>query len=320
MKIVVLDGYTENPGDLSWDGLKQFGDLTVYDRTGAEDIAERIGDAKIVFTNKTPLTQETMQRCENMKFIGVLATGYNVVDIEAASRMGITVCNVPSYGTDTVAQYTMALLLELCHHIGEHDRSVKEGEWSRCRDFCYWKHPMMELSGKTMGIIGYGRIGQKTARLAAAFGMKVLALSGHPIPRERLGEGVRQAGLEELLAGSDVVSLHCPLTEKNKGLIRSETIAMMKDGAYFINTARGALVEEEDLAAALHSRKLGGAALDVAGIEPIRPDNPLLDAPNVIITPHIAWASREARERLMKIAVDNLRAYLEGAPQNVVSK
>ena len=242
-----------------------------------------------------------------------------MVDIRAAAKRNITVTNIPGYGTDTVAQYAIALLLELCHHIGAHAESVKNGDWGRCPDFCYWHYPQMELGQKTMGIIGYGRIGKKTAKLAAAFGMKVLVHSGHPVPEKELAEGIRQASLEELLEKSDVISLHCPLTEQTKGLINRETISRMKDGVLLVNSSRGPLICEEDLREALISGKVGGAAVDVLSTEPPTKDHPLLDAPNMLITPHIAWATKEARERLMEMAVDNLEAYLSGKPIHVVS-
>lgn len=318
-KIVILDGYTENPGDLSWDGFDKFGSVTVYDRTKPEETAERIADAAIVLTNKTVLDETIMRQCPHMKYIGVLATGFNVVDIKAAAQHGITVTNIPGYGTDTVAQYTMALLLELCHHVGVHADSVREGEWGRCPDFCFWKFPQMELCGKVMGIIGYGRIGKKTAKLAEAFGMKVLVHSGHPVPAAELSENMAQKPLEELLARADVISLHCPLTEQTKGLINKETIAQMKDGVLLVNTSRGPLINEADLKEALCSGKIAGAAADVLSTEPPAADHPLLDAPNMLITPHIAWAAKEARQRLMQTAVDNLEAFLTGKPVHVVS-
>lgn len=318
MKIVILDGYTENPGDLSWEQLEKLGELTVYDRTEKEQILARIGDAEIIFTNKTPITEETIKSCPGLKYIGVLATGYNVVDVEAAGKAGVIVTNIPAYGTDAVAQYTMALLLELCHHIGVHSDAVMAGEWSSQPDFCFWKYPMMELTGKTFGIIGFGKIGQKTAKLAQAFGMKVLAFSTHP-KKELETENCRYASLDQLLAESDVISLHCPLFPDTKGIINRETIAKMKTGVLILNTARGPLIVEEDLRQALECGKVGGAAVDVVSVEPICGDNPLLGAPNMIITPHIAWAPKEARMRLMDIAAENLRQYMAGKPQNVVS-
>lgn len=315
-KIVVLDGYTENPGDLSWDILaSQADNFILYDRTAPDDIVARIADAQIILINKTPVSKATMDACPNLLYIGVLATGYNVVDVAAASERGITVTNIPTYGTDAVAQYTMALLLELCHHVGAHNDSVHRGDWSRSKDFCYWNYPLTELSGKTMGIIGYGRIGQAVALRAKAFGMKILAYSHGNIPEDEIA---KPASLEELLAASDVVSLHCPLTPQTNELINENTIQLMKDGALLINTARGPLVSEKAIADALSTGKLAGMASDVCTVEPVLPDNPLLSAPNCILTPHIAWAAKESRERLMKIAGENLAAYLEGHPQNVV--
>lgn len=319
MKIVILDGYTENPGDLSWSGMEQFGEVTVYDRTTQELIIQRIGDAEAVYTNKTPLSKSTLEACPGIKYIGVLATGYNVVDIEAAKERGIPVSNIPSYGTEAVAQFTIALLLELCHHIGDHSRSVMAGDWTRSEDFCYWNYPLTELAGKTMGIIGFGRIGQAVAKIAQALGMKILAYSR---TREAGSETetCRYAELDELLANSDVISLHCPLHPDTQGMINKETIAKMKDHVMILNSSRGPLIVEEDLKEALNSGKVGGAAVDVVSAEPMKEDNPLLKARNCIITPHIAWAPKETRQRLMDIAVDNLKAYAEGCPQNVVNK
>lgn len=321
MKIVILDGYTENPGDLSWDGFRALGDLTVYDRTPAgdrEELLRRIGDAEIIYTNKTPLTADTIRRAEQLRYIGVLATGYNVVDVAAARERGIPVCNVPTYGTNTVAQFAMAMLLELCHHIAHHSDQVHRGRWSSSPDFCFWDTPQMELAGKTMGIIGFGRIGQAVARLAQAFGMQVLAYDNRQDPA-LLPPACRYAGLEELLACSDVISLHCPLLPSTEGLINRDTIAKMKDGAILLNNARGGLVDEEALCEALNTGKLLAAGLDVVSVEPIREDNPLLRASNCVITPHISWASRESRQRLMDTAVENLRAFLEGRLVNVVN-
>lgn len=319
MKIVVLDGYTENPGDLSWEGLEKLGELTVYDRTPGEKILERIGEAEAVYTNKTPITAETIAKCPKMKFIGVLATGYNVVDTAAAKEAGITVTNIPAYGTDAVAQYAIALLLELCHHVGEHSRRVKAGEWTNNQDWCFWTHPLVELAGKTFGVIGFGRIGQRTAKIAEALGMKVLAYSRHP-KKELETENCRMVSLDELLAQSDVISLHCPLFPSTQGMINKETIGKMKDGVKIINTSRGPLIVEEDLREALERGKVSGAAVDVVSAEPIREDNPLLGAKNMIITPHIAWAPKESRKRLMDIAVDNLKRYLAGEGVNVVNE
>ena len=279
---------------------------------------ERIGDAQAVYVNKVPITRETIDQCPNLRFIGVLATGYNVIDVKAAKAKGITVCNVPTYGTDAVAQYAMALLLELCHHVGEHSECVKRGEWTNHEDWCFWNYPLIELAGKTMGIIGFGRIGQAAAKLAKAFGMEVMAYDSHVIS-ELEGTICHYTDLESLLKQSDVISLHCPLNTETEGIINKNTIDIMKDGAMLINTSRGPLIVEEDLKEALDCGKLGGAAVDVVSIEPIRNDNPLLTAKNVIITPHIAWAPRESRQRLMDVAVGNLKAFIDGNPQNVVS-
>lgn len=319
MKIVVLDGYTLNPGDLSWDGLKALGEVTVYDRTEPKDITSRIGDAKIVFTNKTPITRDVLEACPSIEWIGVLATGYNVVDVDSAKEKGVPVCNIPTYGTTAVAQYVFALLLELCHHVGEHEQTVKAGDWASCQDFCYWNYPLVELADKTMGIIGLGRIGRNTAKIANAFGMKVLAFDEHKIDGIET-EMLKYAELDELLANSDVISLHCPLFESTKGIINKNTIAKMKNGVMIINTSRGPLIVEEDLRDALNSGKVGGAASDVVSTEPINMDNPLLQAKNMMITPHIAWAPKESRARLMDIAVNNLVEYLKGNPVNVVNK
>jgi glycerate dehydrogenase len=319
MKIVILDGFTLNPGDLSWDDLKKLGELAVYDRTGADKIIERIGDAEAVYTNKTPLTKEVLGKAPNVKFIGVLATGYNVVDADAAKARGIIVCNIPSYGTNAVAQFTFALLLEMCHHAWDHSEEVKKGAWTRSRDFCFWNYPLIELAGKNLGIIGFGKIGQTTARIASAFGMNVLAYDSEQ-HKELESGSIRYADLDDLLKDSDVISLHCPLFESTKGIINKNTISKMKDGVMLINTARGPLVVEDDLAEALNSGKVSQAAVDVVSAEPIKADNPLLKAKNCIITPHIAWAPLESRVRLMRIAVDNLKRFLDGSPVNVVNK
>ena len=311
MKIVILDGYTENPGDLSWEALEALGDVTVYEHTPENCILERIGDAPVVLTNKTPITAETIAQKPQLRYIGVLATGYNVVDVKAAKEKGIVVTNVPSYGTQAVAQYVFALLLEVCHHVGHHNNAVQQGRWTSGRDFCFWDYPLIELAGKTMGIIGYGRIGQATAALARAFGMKVLAYS----PSRKDGET-----LDEVFSQSDVISLHCPLTAENTGLINRNTIAKMKAGVILINTARGGLINEADLREALLSGKVAAAAVDVVSTEPIREDNPLLGLENCILTPHIAWASKEARQRLMDVAVENVAAFLKGEPINNVAK
>ena len=319
MKIVVLDGYTLNPGDISWEGMEALGEVTVYDRTKPEEVVERIGDAEVVYTNKTPITRETLDQCENIRFIGVLATGYNIIDIEAAKEKGIPVSNIPTYGTAAVSQFAIALLLELCHHIGEHSDAVKNGEWTSNPDWCFWKYPLVELAGKTMGIVGFGRIGQDTGKIAQALGMKVLAFDAYKRP-ELESETCRYADLDTLLAESYVISLHCPLFPDTEGIINKDTIAKMKTGVMIINDSRGPLIVEEDLRDALNSGKVAGAALDVVSTEPIKMDNPLLSAKNVILTPHIAWAPKESRQRLMDIAVENLQCFVDGAPQNVVNK
>ncbi len=320
MKIVILDGYAENPGDLSWQGFGELAGpegLTVYDYTPADKILARMEGAEIVLTNKTPLTAETIAACPELKYIGVLATGYNVVDIAAAKAHGVSVTNIPTYGTSAVAQYTMALLLELCHHVGAHSDSVLRGDWTKSRDFCYWNFSLIELAGKTMGLIGYGRIGQAVGRLAKAFGMELLVYT-QPCPQSP-EPGTEFVSLEELLGRSDVVSLHCPLFPENTGMINSGRLGLMKNGAFLLNTARGPLIDEAAVAEALKSGRLGGAALDVVSVEPIRESNPLLGAPNCLITPHIAWAAKESRARLMDIATENLRGFLNGEPVNIVN-
>lgn len=324
MKIVVLDGYTLNPGDISWDGLSKMGELTVYDRTSydrcaEEYIIERVGDADIVFTNKTPLSGEAIARMQNLKYIGVLATGYNIVDTEAAKERGIIVTNIPTYGTSSVSQMAIALLLEICHHVGAHNDSVKRGEWANNPDWCYWNYPLIELADKTLGIIGYGRIGQSTGKIAQALGMKVLAYDEYQ-NKALESDTMKYTDLDTLFAESDVIALHCPLFDSTRGIINKDTISKMKDGVLIINNSRGPLVVEDDLAEALNSGKVGGAALDVVSTEPIKSDNPLLKAKNCIITPHISWAPKESRQRLMDIAVDNLAKFLEGNPVNIVNK
>ena len=320
MRIVVLDGYTENPGDLSWDALRALGELTVYDRTSLTDeaeIVERIGSAEIVLTNKTPLSAAVLDACPALRFIGVLATGYNIVDYAHARQRGIPVSNVPAYGTAAVAQFAVALLLEVCHHIGLHSDSVHAGDWAASPDFCYWKTPQIELDGKTIGIIGFGRIGQAVGRIASALGMRVLAAGSRPTEAGRaIAEYV---SLDELLAAPDVVSLHCPLFPETQGLINRSSIAKMKDGAILINNGRGGLIVEQDVADALNSGKLLGAGVDVVSTEPISPENPLLHARNCVITPHISWTSAECRERILNCTVENVRAFLRGTPQNVVN-
>ena len=321
MKIVVLDGYTENPGDLSWEGLEKFGELTVYDRTSYTDsplIAERIGDAEIAIINKTPITKATIDACPNLKCIAVLATGYNVVDYTYAKEKGIVVQNVPTYGTQIVGQFAVGLLLEICSHYGHHSDTVKEGKWENNIDWCYWDYPLIELYGKTAGIIGLGRIGQATAKILNAFEMKVLAYDAF---ESEAGRRVAEyVPLDELFARSDVIFLHCPLFPSTEGIINKDNIAKMKDGVILINNSRGQLVVEKDLADALNSGKVYAAGLDVVSTEPIGADNPLKTAKNTFITPHISWAAQAARQRIMDITVDNIGSYVDGAPINVVNK
>lgn len=317
MKIVILDGYTENPGDLSWEGFEKLGELTVYDRTPAEKAVERIGDAEAVITNKTPLTKEVFEACPQIQYVGMLATGYNVVDVEAAAKRGIPVCNIPTYGTAAVAQMTLALLLEACQHVGAHSDAVRAGEWTKSADWCFWKYPLIELAGKTMGIIGFGRIGQAVGVLAKAFGMRVLAYDGFPTQEGRkIADYVE---LDELFAASDVISLHCPLFDSTRGIINKESIHKMKDGVIILNTSRGPLIVEEDLAVALNNGKVYAACCDVVSTEPVEADNPLLGCSNSILTPHIAWAPKESRQRLMDIAVSNLAEFLAGRTVNAVN-
>ena len=320
MKIVVLDGYTENPGDLSWDELGKLGELTVYDRTPVNDEAEiirRIGDAEVVFTNKTPISKAVIDACPGMKFISMLATGYNVVDYVYAGEKGIPVTNVPSYGTASVAQFAIAMLLEICHHVAHHSDTVHQGKWSKSIDWCYWDYPLIELDGKTMGIIGFCRIGRQTGTIAKALGMKVLAYDNMETEAGKaIGEYVP---LDTLLAESDVIALHCPLFPDTQGIVNRDTIAKMKDGVILLNNSRGPLVVEQDLADALNSGKVYAAGLDVVGTEPINPDNPLLTAKNCMITPHISWAPKESRQRIMDCAVENVKAYIAGVPVNVVN-
>ncbi len=320
MKLVVLDGYTENPGDLSWAELEALGDVTIYDRTSYAEsplIAERIGNAEIAVINKTPISKQTIDSCPNLKLIAVLATGYNVVDYSYAGEKGIAVCNVPTYGTASVSQFSIALILEICHHIGHHSESVHNGNWVTNPDWCYWDYPLIELEGKNIGIIGFGRIGQAEGRVAKALGMHVLAYDLYPNDTGRaIGEYV---DLDALFARADVITLHCNLTPENTGLINKDTIAKMKDGAILINNARGQLIVEQDVADALNSGKLAAAGLDVVYTEPIRADNPLLRAKNCVITPHISWAPKESRQRIMNTTVENIRAFLAGQPQNIVN-
>ncbi len=318
MDIVVLDAATLDPGDNPWDEVAALGRLTVYDRTPEELIAARARGAEVVLTNKTPLTAATLARLDTLRYIAVLATGYNVVDIDAARRRGIAVSNVPEYGTDSVAQHVVALLLELCHGVGRHAHSVREGEWGRAADFCFWHAPVLELSGLTLGLVGFGRIGRRVASICGALGMNVVAytpsMHGKPAP-----EGVGWCELDELFRSADVVSLHCPLTVDNEGLVDADRLRTMKPSALLVNTARGALVDEAALAAALSAGRIAGAAVDVAAREPMHEGNPLRTAPRCIVTPHMAWSSLPARRRLMAATAANVRAYQAGSPVNVVN-
>ena len=320
MELVILDGYRLNPGDLSWEGLEALGELTVYDRTPLDDedeIVRRIDGCQLVLTNKTSISRPVLARCPQVRYIGLLATGYNVVDVDAARERGIPVCNVPGYGTRSVAQFAIALLLEICCRVGHHDQAVHQGRWSSCPDYCFWDYPLIELAGKTMGIVGYGSIGQAVGEIAAALGMEVIANSRHSWPDG--SKTAKYVTLEELLRRSDVVSLHCPLFPETRGLINRETIAQMKDGAILLNNSRGPLIVERDVADALNSGKLCAAGVDVADTEPLPADSPLLTAKNCVITPHISWAPLEARRRLMAMAAENLSAFSAGAPVNVVN-
>ena len=307
MKIVVLDGYTLNPGDLSWAPLEELGECKIYDRTpyDEDEIIKRIGDAEIIITNKVPISQKVFDACANIKYVGVLATGYNVVDADYAKSKNIPVCNIPTYGTASVAQFAMALLLEICHHVGHHSDAVHAGAWQNSEDWCFWDYPLIELDGKTIGIIGYGRIGQTTGKLAKALGMNVIAYD--LIRKDGTSEDdCYFVTLDELFENADVIALHCPLFPATKGIINKANIAKMKDGVIIINNSRGGLIVEEDLCDALNSGKVYAAGLDVVSEEPIKADSPLLTAKNCIITPHISWAPIESRERLMEIAVGNL--------------
>jgi glycerate dehydrogenase len=316
MTIVVLDGFTLNPGDLSWDELKSLAPCDIYDRTAPADVPQRAAGKEILLTNKTILTQQTIENLPEVRYVGVLATGVNVVDLEAARRRGIPVTNVPAYSTASVAQATIALLLELTHGVGHHAQSVRQGRWSQQADFSYWDQPLIELNGLTMGIVGYGRIGRAVAELANAFGMSVMVFSPKPKSAPAF---VRYVDLETLFRQSDVVSLHCPLTTQTRELVNSERLSWMKPSAFLLNSSRGLLVDEPALAEALDSGRIAGAGLDVLAVEPPPQDNPLLLARNCLITPHNAWATRAARLRLMRVAVDNVRAFLHGHPQNVVN-
>jgi glycerate dehydrogenase len=318
MKIAVLDGYCLNPGDLSWDGLRRFGEVEIFDRTRVDEVVARAANAELVFTNKTPLPGYVIEKLPGLRYIGVLATGYNVVDVDAARAHNVVVTNIPTYGTASVAQFVFALLLELCHNVKLHADSVRAGEWSRNPDWSFWKTPLVELAGKTMGIIGFGRIGRHVGKIADAMGMRVIANDtyhgdepGYP--------GFRWASVDELLAESDVVSLHSPLFPETRGMINAESLGRMKPTAFLINTSRGPLVVDQDLADALNAGKIAGAGLDVLSVEPPAGDNPLLGARNCLVTPHIAWATREARARLMDLVVENVASFLAGQPRNVVS-
>ncbi len=317
MKIVILDGHTLNPGDLNWNPLKKFGDFHVYDRSLPEDILKRATGAEILFTNKTVLSETTLNQLPQLRYIGVLATGYDVVDVKAASERDITVTNVPAYGADSVAQMCFAHILNITNRVADHCRDVKAGGWTNQQDFCYWITPQVELSGKTMGIVGFGQIGRATAKLARAFGMRVLVHT-RTTPSV-LPDGVHITELDRLFASSDFISLHCPLTEITRELINDDNLKLMKEGTVLINASRGPLIDEVALANALNNGKIAAAALDVLSMEPAKSNNPLLHAKNCFITPHIAWATFEARSRLLDIAIENLRAFLQGHPQNMIS-
>ncbi len=318
MKIVVLDGFTLNPGDLTWDTLHALGDVVIYDRTSPEEILERSLDAEILLTNKTPLRAEVISQLKSLKYIGVLATGYNIVDIEAAKNQGIFVSNVPAYSTDSVVQLTFALILELTLHVQKHSDAVRDGKWANSKDFCFWDFPLIELAGKTIGIIGFGTIGQKVADVATAFGMKVIANSRRPTGQSHR-KNFHWESISTLLEESDFVSIHCPLTSETQGLINRENLQKMKSSAFLINTSRGPIIVDEDLAEALNNNTIAGAGIDVLSVEPPQKNNPLFTAQNCIITPHIAWATKEARTRLLAIALENISAYQSGNPKNVVN-
>lgn len=336
MRIVVLDGFVVNPGDLSWDGLKALGEVEFYDRTSGEQVLERVGDAPVIFANKTPLDMHTLFRLQaTLKYIGVMATGYNNIDIAAAKECGITVCNVPGYGADSVAQHTFALLLEITNAVGRHAAAVRNGDWAASRDWCFRQTSMTELAGLRLGIVGYGAIGRRVAEIGRAFGMQVAAADSHSKEfgftladggdgsdgRETEGSSgsTERLPLDELFATSDVVSLHCPMTEQNKGFVNARLLGLMKPSAIFLNTARGGLVNEKDLARALESGTIAAAGLDVLSVEPPTGENPLTRARNCVVTPHNAWATIAARRRLLGIAVDNLKAFLDGKPVHVVN-
>jgi glycerate dehydrogenase len=319
VKIVILEGHASNPGDLSYEPLKALGDVTIYDRTPKHKVIEYSKDAEILLINKTVLGKEELEKLPKLKYIGVLATGYNVVDLDAAKNLGIIVTNIPNYSTKSVAQMTFALLLELCNHVQEHSEAVKNGDWANSKDFCFWNHPLMELDGKTLGIIGFGSIGKKVSEIATALGMKVIANS-RTITDETDRKNFKWVSLDELFREADVVSLHCPLFPETKGIINKENLSKMKSSAFLINTSRGPLIVEEDLAYALNNNIIAGAALDVLSAEPPAINNPLFTSQNCIITPHIAWATKEARQRLLNIAVENIKAFIKGEVVNVVNE
>lgn len=318
MKIVVLDGNGVNPGDMSWQQIEQFGELTVYPRTGREEVLAHVGDAEIVLTNKTVFDAETIAKLKNTRYIGVLATGFNVVDLEAASSHGIVVTNIPAYSTDSVAQMVFAHILNVTNHVDHYARASRNGEWSRCRDFCYWDKPLIEIANKTIGIVGLGHIGMKVARIALDFGMDVFAFTSKNA--SDLPAGIQKTTMEGIFGASDIVSLHCPLTEATRELINKNTLARMRQGAILVNTGRGPLVNEVDVAEALHEGRLGAYCADVMCLEPPSGDNPLFREPNAFITPHVAWASKEARARLMDMAEANIQSFLNGKPINVVNQ
>ncbi len=318
VQIVIVDGYTINPGDNPWDPLERLGTLEVYDRTTPESLVALAANAEILITNKCPISAEAIEQLSSLKFIAVTATGYNIVDVASARRRGIPVSNVPEYGTQTVAQFTWALILELCHHVGRHVDSVAAGGWTKCPDFCYWLTPQVELAGKRLGLVGFGRIAREVAMIGRAFGMEVLA-SGRPGSSAPSGSSVEWLPTEELFASSDVVSLHCPLTPETERMVNRRLLSHMRRDALLVNTSRGGLVDERDLAEALRAGQIAGAAVDVVSQEPIRTDNPLLSAPNCLITPHIAWSSLAARQRLMQRTAENVAAFLDGKPINVVN-
>jgi len=319
MTIVVLDGFTLNPGDLDWNELEKLGNLKLYDRTPYDETIGRCADAEVILTNKAPLGKDVLEKLPSLQYIGVTATGFNIIDTNTAKKNNVIVSNVPGYGTDSVVQMTFSLLLELCLHVQKHSDAVMAGRWSASPDFCFWDFPLIELAGKTMGIIGFGDIGEKVGDIATAFGMNIMGNRRNPTDQSHR-KNFRWASVNEILENADVVSLHCPLSPQTKGLINKESLKRMKKNAFLLNTSRGPLIAEQDLADALNKGMIAGAGLDVLSVEPPPPDNPLLKARNCIITPHIAWASKEARIRLMAAAIDNLKAFLAGKPVNVVDK